>query len=180
MNFDDFQLLVVEVVNWVVRTYNSSFFSVVKFFFGIYALVLLIDIVLLLIGRDIGKGVRQAMMGMNVPPEIVRKKKAMRATWDKVRKRLASANESEYKVAIIEADKLIDDLIERMGYEGTNMGERLENIPVGQIGSTEALKKAHEVRNRVIHEEGFQVSREDAQEVLGWYEEFLKEFEIMD
>jgi hypothetical protein len=179
MNFDAFQTYAGQASVDFLKFYNSPFFSVIKFLLGVYAIVIIVDIILLIIKRGLGGNVREAIVGMNIPRELTTKKKKMKTRWNVVRARLKSDNESEYKVAIIEADNIIDDLVRNMTYPGANMGERLNNVPEGQIESLEELKKAHEIRNRIIHEENFQVSREYAKEILKKYEAFLEEFEVL-
>lgn len=160
--------------------YHSAAFLVIKYLIGVYVLVVFTDIILLLFQRGLSGNVRQILYGMDLPPEITTKKIKMKARWDKIRKRLESGNEADYKVAIIEADGAIDDLIRRMGYKGENMIERVENIPAGQLDKIDEIKEAHKVRNRIIHEEKFTVSRETAEEVFAKYEHFLRHFEVLD
>jgi len=160
--------------------YHSTTFLVIKYIIGIYVLVVFVDIVLMLVQRGIGGNMRQILYGMNLPPEITTKKIKMKARWDKIRKKLESGNEADYKVAIIEADSAIDDLIRRMGYKGENMLERIKDIPAGQLDKLDEIKEAHEIRNRIIHEEKFKVNRKTAEEVLGKYEHFLRHFEVLD
>ena len=168
------------LIDEIVAFYNSGFFRFIKILLGIYVLILIYDIVLLLIQRGIGQNIRQMRFGMDLPQELVSKKDRMRERWKVITKRLESGNESEDKVAIIEADTIIDDLIKRMGYKGANMGERLANIPPGQLSELPAMKEAHEIRNRVIHEEDFQVDKELAKDVLSKYEHLLREFQVLD
>jgi len=179
MNFDSSSTYLGQAVAEFVDFYNSPFFSAIKFLLGIYAIVIIVDIVLLLILRGMGGNLRETLVGMNIPRELTTKKKKMRMRWEVVRSRLKSRNESDYKVAIIEADNIIDVLIAGMAYPGENMGERLNNIPERQFESLNELKAAHEIRNRIIHEENFQVSREYAKEILKRYESFLEEFEVL-
>lgn len=179
MNPDSFQAYAGQASADFLGFYNSPLFWFVKAILGIYAIVIILDIILLLIQRGLSGNIREAIVGMNIPRELTTKKKQMRAHWSTVRARLKSHNESEYKVAIIEADNIIDDLVKNMNYPGANMGERLNNVPTGQIESLEELKQAHELRNRIIHEENFQVSREYAKEILKKYEAFLEEFEVL-
>ena len=94
--------------------------------------------------------------------------------------KLKSKNESDYKVAIIEADNIIDDLIARMNYAGENMTERLDNITPGQIENIEDLRKAHDTRNRIIHDESFVLTKKEAEKTLGYYEDFLRFFMVLD
>lgn len=171
-----YSLFIKEILSF----YDSTAFLAIKYIIGIYVLVVLADIILLLFQRGLGGNVRQILYGMDLPPEITTKKTKMKARWDKIRKRLESGNEADYKVAIIEADGAIDDLIRRMGYKGENMMERIENIPGGQLDRMDEIKEAHNVRNRIIHEEKFNVSRETAEEVFAKYEHFLRHFEVLD
>lgn len=174
------QLFLVQIYREILNFYHSPGFWVVKFILVIYTFVLFADLILLLIARGVGGNLREMRMGMDIPEEFVTKRKQMRLRWNEIRKRLESGNESEYKVAIIEADNIIDDLIKRMGFSGENLGERLEKARPGQIDYALELKQAHEVRNRIIHEDGFQLSREDAAAILENYEKFLRVFEVLD
>ncbi len=158
---------------------DSLTFSILKFLFGIYTVVLLADVVLLLIQRGVSGDIRDTVLGMNVPKEMIKKKNILRAKWQAVRAKIESKNESDYKVAIIEADNIIDDLISRMGYGGENMSERLDNINPGQIENIEDLRIAHEARNRIIHDENFKLNKEQAERIIGYFEEFLRYFEVL-
>lgn len=160
--------------------YNSGTFSVIKFILGIYTAVLVIDIILLLFQRGLSIDFRENFLGVNVPRELVRGKNKLKLTWEKILKRLDSSNESEYKVAIIEADKLVDELIAKFGYKGENFKERLDAIPEGHLKNLEKIKEAHEVRNKVIHEENFALNREEARRILDNFSELLKFFEVID
>jgi len=179
MNFDSFRAYIGQARLELLNFSNSPLFSIIKFLLEVYAIVIIIDIVLLLIKRGVRTNIREAIVGMNVPRELTTKKKKMKARWNNIRKRLESENESEYKVAIIEADNIIDDLIKTMAYPGESMGERLDGIPEGQIENLEGIKEAHKIRNRIIHETNLQISREYAEEILKKYEAFLGEFEVL-
>jgi hypothetical protein len=162
----------------IIGFYNSTFFGIVKFILGIYAVVLLADIILLLIQRGLKGDVRETLLGMNVPAELLTKKVKLRKKWNIIREKTKSDNSDDWKVAIISADEIIDDLIARMGYGGENMGERLSEINPGQIENIEELKKAHEMRNRIIHEENFELTKEQMKETIGYFENFLESFEV--
>jgi hypothetical protein len=139
-----------------------------------------VDIILLLISAGVGGSLRATWTGMNIPQEFTTKKKKARKTWQDIRSKLESGNETDYKVAVIQADAFIDDLISRMGYAGDNFGERLANIPINHIVNIEGMKQAHEVRNRIIHDESFALSKGDAEIALGQFEELLKSYQVID
>lgn len=165
---------------WFFDQLLSSFtFSLIKFLLGIYAVVLLVDIVLMLIQRGLSGDIRETLFGMNIPKELASKQPKFLKKWNSIKSRLSGDNESEYKVAIIEADNIVDDLIARMGYAGNDFGERLEGINPGQIENIEHLKEAHQVRNRIIHDEKFSITKEEAKRIVGYFEEFLEYFQAI-
>ena len=177
---EDLQNVTV-VINKIMHLVGTSAtYFVFKVLFGFYALVLLVDIVLLLVQRAASGDLRETKLGMDIPPELVTKKNKLLKKWSKVRERMKSDNESEYKVAIIEADNIIDDLIARMKYKGANMGERLDGINPGQIENIDDLRKAHETRNRIIHDEKLVLTREEAEKTIGYFEDFLRYFEVLE
>lgn len=162
--------------------YHSFAFSVIKFILGIYVVVVFMDIVLLLLQRSVAGDIRETLLGMNVPAEFMRKKSRdkLRIKWEKIRKEMEVGQEAQYKIGIIKADDIIMDLVRRMGYKGEDMKEVLLSIPAGQIENLEDIKKAHELKNRIIHDEKFKVSKELAEETMGTYEEFLRHHDVLD
>jgi|WetSurMetagenome_2_1015567.scaffolds.fasta_scaffold548775_1 hypothetical protein len=171
----------MDLINAITQFYNSSFFSVVKFIIGIYVLVLFVDIILLLMQRGLGGNIRETVIGIDMPRELASfgGKKKLAKKWNLIRARLNTGRDSQYKIAIIEADNIIDSLIRRMGYGGENMGERLDNVPFGQLDHIEELKQAHEVRNRIVQDDHFALDRKSAEETMDLYEEFLRYFEVL-
>lgn len=95
--------------------------------------------------------------------------------WQAVLDHLNSANESEWKLAIIEADKLIDDLLIRKGYQGESMAERLSLLTRREFKSLDLLWEAHKVRNRIAHKLDFKLNRSEALRAISYYEEALKD-----
>jgi len=99
--------------------------------------------------------------------------------WQDVLNHLNSASESEWKLAIIEADKLIDDLLVQKGYQGESLAERLSMIDKKNMKSFELLWEAHKVRNRIAHKLDFKINRNEALKVISYYGEALKDLETL-
>ena len=178
MNYYDLQNLISSLPDVFVSFYNSQFIFVVKILAAIYLAVLIINIILLLILRDVPSKLRTGLRGMDIP--LVTKSK-MQKRWEKIKNRLDSDNISQYKVAIIEADVVADEMLSGIGYKGANMSEKLEQVGAAHLDDhLEALKGAHEIRNRIVHEENFQVDERLAKAVIGVYENFLKYLELLD
>lgn len=176
----DVQILINNFYHGLTNFYHSGFFLTVKIILGIYATVLFVDIVLLLIQRGLSGNVRETLTGMNVPVALTSKKSKTKKRWEEIRQKMAAGTQNGYKIAVIEADDFIGELVAGLGYAGSNFGERLANVPEGQIANIEGMREAHSVRNRIIHDDKFVLSKEEAEGVLTQYEEFLKSFQVID
>lgn len=100
--------------------------------------------------------------------------------WAKIRERLEHMSEAEWKIAVIEADNLVDDLLRRMGYAGTSMGERLKSITPSQVQTLDAIWEAHKVRNRIVHDPEARLLHKEARGAIGNFELFLREAQVLD
>lgn len=157
--------------------YYSPFMLVVKILIGIYLAVVFIDIVLLLVLRDVGWHLRVGLKGMDLP--LVSKSK-LQKRWDKVKSRLDSDSPSQYKVAIIEADAIAEEILDGIGYKGANMSEKLDQVGAAHLDDhLEALQGAHQIRNQIVHEIDFVIDQRMATAVIGVYENFLKYVEFL-
>ncbi len=103
-------------------------------------------------------------------------KKIIKA-WNKIMARLETGLESEYKLAIIEADSMLDDTLKRMGYGGETLGERLGKLTSATLPNIEEVKKAHQTRNNIIHDPDYRLSLDEAKKVLAIYEQAFKDLQ---
>lgn len=158
--------------------YHSPFVLVIKILVGIYLLVLFVDIVLMLILRNVSQHLRIGIKGMDIP--LLSKRRIVKRL-ETIKKRFKTDNVSQYKVAIIEADALVEEVLGGIGYSGANMAEKLEEVGEAHLDDhLEALKGAHEIRNKVVHEQDFEINREMAIAVFGVYENFLNYLDFLE
>lgn len=155
---------------------HSPFFLTLKLLLAIYVAVLFADVIMLLILRGFSD-VRISFRGANIP---LITKKQMRKKWDKIETRLGGEDISQYKLAILEADVLIDSIFKSMGIKGSNLTERLDNLSPGQMEDSEDLKNTHKVRNQIVNDPSFQIGKEEAKKTLDVYSKFLTENEFME
>ncbi len=107
-------------------------------------------------------------LGLALSWESERRQKNVR--WQRVEEYMTSLNPSDWKVAILEADNVLDDITERMGYAGSTLGERLKNIPASEFPYLEEAWEAHKIRNQVAHRgTDYALSRSDAEHVINIY-----------
>lgn len=100
--------------------------------------------------------------------------------WEKVIEHINSTNSSDWKLAIIEADIMLDDLLRASGYHGDTVGEMLKAVEKSDFTTIEAAWEAHKTRNQIAHQgSGFDITERDAKRVIALYESVFKEFKII-
>lgn len=99
-------------------------------------------------------------------------------TWQKIIKRLEKGLESEYKLAVIEADSVLNDILKRLGYvNGESLGERLDQVDKDFLSNLEEIRNVHSVCSSIIHDPDYTLSLEKAREIISVYEKALTELE---
>ena len=95
--------------------------------------------------------------------------------WQKIKKYVESIRDSEWKLAVIEADKLVDGVLQEHSFPGETMGERLMLIKPDDLSSLQDLWDAHKLRNLLVHEMSYNLRHEQAIESIEAFEKVLRE-----
>lgn len=77
-------------------------------------------------------------------------------------------------LAIIDADKLLDEALKKRGFSGKTMGERLVAAQ-RSMSDNDAVWYAHKLRNRLVHEPTVNLKKREAQNALGGFKKGLKD-----
>lgn len=99
--------------------------------------------------------------------------------WAEITKKASAGSPDLLKLALIEADKLADDALKRMGLEGEHMADRLQQVRPEELRSLNALWAAHRLRNEFVHTPGYHASPEEIRKALQGYEAFLREVKVL-
>jgi hypothetical protein len=172
----DLSVITSEVIEIISSFFDSNFFLIVKFFIAIYVAVLFVDIVLLLVIRGLGGDISKTLTGTNMP---IASRNKMKKRWMEIEKRLGSDQSSQYKLAILEADAMVNEVLDQIGYEGNNIIKKLESVTEKQISNVESIRSAHRVRNEIINNRNFFIDRKNSLETIKIYKIFLSDFEII-
>ena len=69
-----------------------------------------------------------------------------RERWEKVIKKFTMGTPEAITLAVIEADKIVDDALKSLGFEGEHMADRLGQISPEEVKSLEGVWRAHRLR----------------------------------
>jgi hypothetical protein len=81
---------------------------------------------------------------------------------------------SSYHLAVLNADKLVDQALRELGVKGQTMGERMKNS-ANRFSNRNGIWTAHKLRNVIAHESDAHVSYESARQALNNFRQALKD-----
>jgi len=94
-------------------------------------------------------------------------------------KHISSENPNDWKLAIIEADIVLDETLKQAGYSGSSLGERLKSITSTQLSSLDDAWKAHKIRNQIAHAGAdFVLTHRLAEDTINRYRSVLRELGV--
>lgn len=99
--------------------------------------------------------------------------------WEEIKKRLEIGLESEAKLAIIEADSLLDKALKNLGYPGENLDERLEKLTPEIILNLKEVKEAHKVYSDIIHDPSYKLDLAEAKRIISIFEKTLLDLQVL-
>lgn len=106
--------------------------------------------------------------------------KERKTRWQEIKKMLDSENASDWKMAIVSADSLVNDLLGNIGYEGEGLDERLKAIEPNDFDNLRNVWEAHQTRNKIASQwETYELKKEEAQNTLEKYEKALRELKYI-
>lgn len=77
-------------------------------------------------------------------------------------------------LAIIDADKLVDDALKKRHFKGKTMGERLVAAQ-RTLSDNDAVWFGHKLRNRLVHEQNVRLKKRDVQKSLAGFRQALRD-----
>jgi len=97
-----------------------------------------------------------------------------RMKWLAIEKQLKRDEVSSYSLAVLNADKLLDQALKDKGLKGETMGDRLKSGK-DLFTNRNNVWSAHKLRNRIAHEPDVKVTYDAARYAIGDFKRALKD-----
>jgi hypothetical protein len=102
------------------------------------------------------------------------------ARWDIIQKRVTENSPESWRIAIIEADILLDETLSNAGYPGQSLGEKLKGANPQSFTTIQDAWEAHKVRNEIAHAgSDFVLTQKSARDTLSRFERVFREFGVI-
>ncbi len=105
-------------------------------------------------------------------------KSGIKKRWQEIEAMLDRHGEMNYKLAVMEGDIMLDDILKKMGYHGETLGERLNSLTIATLPNIERIKEAHQTRNNIIHDPDYRLSLDETRKVLDVFEQAFRDLEV--
>ena len=112
--------------------------------------------------------------GGPIAPETAVQKK-----WKKIRKRIESPSDANWKLGIIESEEIIENILSEMGYKGEGIREKLKGADESKIPNLSDLISAYDIFINILADPDYKVHQDKAIKTISAFEEFLKNFELL-
>ncbi|MBN2093785.1 MAG: hypothetical protein JW740_00195 [Candidatus Zambryskibacteria bacterium] len=131
------------------------------------------------ISREERAKVYPSDMLANIPMESSSKDKK-NEKWERIVKLSESENSSDWRLAIIEADIMLDELLEKLKLPGDTMADKMKVVEKSDFVTIDLAWEAHKARNKIAHEgNDFLVNQREIRRIISLYEAVFKEFYLI-
>jgi hypothetical protein len=99
-------------------------------------------------------------------------RRAIQSRWAEIERLTASGSEMNLKMAVMEADKLLDHALKALAIPGATLGERLKYAAY-TYPKIRNVWNAHRLRNQLVHESSFYLEPSYAKRAIRDYKDAL-------
>lgn len=164
-------------IEWLYSKNWSALYKIAAVAFGVFDVVLIWFIIFTL------RRYRRLNRIMPVDKPILTKPVVIEdetnKTWIEVQRLADSSSPSDWNMAVIRADGLLDEALRDRGYEGETVAERLKIVDPTKLPSLERVWSAHRLRNLIVHGPLEAHPKETITFALRSYELALKELGVL-
>jgi hypothetical protein len=97
--------------------------------------------------------------------------------WAEVQRHVRSNTETDWKLAIVEADIMLGEVLAEAGHGGLTIADQLKSAAGGTFKTAQDAWDAHKIRNRIAHEGAdFVLTQSMAKEAIYKFQRVFEEF----
>ncbi|MEA2112530.1 MAG: hypothetical protein U9P50_00985 [Patescibacteria group bacterium] len=100
--------------------------------------------------------------------------------WERILNYMESESQSEWKLAILDADVILEKMLIKSGYHGEGVGEKLKGIERSDFLTLDKAWEAHKIRNSIAHGgSDIILTKRTAKKAIDLYRQVFEEFEYI-
>jgi hypothetical protein len=141
-NFD--AVAIINWLLWLITLLRPIAFVVTLFLIGVcvYSFIKL---------KQLARAEKEAGKIAEVVETPAEQEKELNEKWVKVQEHINSSNPNDWRMAIIESDIILGEVLTKAGFRGDNIGDQLKSVAKGDMKTLDSAWEAHKVRNQIAH-----------------------------
>jgi hypothetical protein len=100
--------------------------------------------------------------------------------WEHILDQARSDTEQNRRLAILEADIMLGELLDELGYRGETMSDKMRKVDRSSFNTIDMAWEAHRARNRIAHEAGHTLIAAEARRIIDLYQRVFREFKFVE
>ena len=101
--------------------------------------------------------------------------------WNRVLEQAHSDVEQNWRLAILEADIMLNELLDTLGYKGETMADKMKAVARGDFQTIDLAWEAHRIRNAIAHQGTMlQLSSQETRRAVDMYARVFREFRFIE
>ncbi|NCN52889.1 hypothetical protein GW950_00305 [Candidatus Wolfebacteria bacterium] len=109
----------------------------------------------------------------------VSKRRPIRA-WNQIQERLLSEDQNDWRLSILEANKILDEVLKMSGHIDPDTKQKLENVSADQLSNIEDVKVATNIAYEIAKNPTYEITIEKTQELIEIYKKAFIELNLIE
>lgn len=101
--------------------------------------------------------------------------------WNRIMEEVASGVEQNLRLAILEADIMLNELLDVLGYKGETMADKMRQVDRATFNTIDLAWEAHRARNTIAHQgTSASITAAEARRIINLYAKIFREFKYIE
>lgn len=101
--------------------------------------------------------------------------------WNRIKEEVGSEDEQKMRLAILEADIMLNELLDTLGYKGETMADKMRQVDRANFNTIDLAWEAHRARNAIAHQgSAAAMTLRDSRRIISLYEKIFREFRFIE
>lgn len=108
-----------------------------------------------------------------------KKKTPGKRRWNTIKQRLETGREPEFKLAILEADSLLEETLTKMGYKEETIEGNIKKVGSNVLSNIDTLITIRQIRSNIVSDPDYKINLDEAKKTISVYEKVFSELNLI-
>lgn len=101
--------------------------------------------------------------------------------WNRILEQAHSEDPQSWRLAILEADIMLNELLDTLGYKGETMADKMRAVDRANFNTIDLAWEVHKIRNKVAHAGvALELNSREVRRIMSLYERVFREFRFIE